>query len=868
MGRVRITGARAAATLLAAMVSAMWIAGTGPVGATPFPEPAEFVNVAIDSVSPSTVTTSSPSTVTVTGTLTNVGDRPVRDLVMRLQRGDAVQTSTGLRSSLTRDTAQYEVTTPFRDVASELDPGQRRAFSLTVPLSASETPAAGPRSAGGTAGLGIDTPGVYPLLVNLNGTPDYGEAARLDDSRTLLSVLGLPPDRGRATSAAGAAAAGSNGAPGVGTDGSVAPTVSTPTQFTLLWPLAAPGQLAPGVPGGADTDVRLVSDDLATSLKTGGRLDGLLTTLDAATSTADAPLTRSACIAVDPDLLVTVQAMTTGYVISRDPTDPRSATREGTGSAAARAWLERLRTMAQRLCVVALPFGQVDLDTLAAAADPALTRTGLTSPAEIVDTILGVTSLRDLVVPTSGALDTTAARLLTSNRLDRALVASSSLRTATPSGTGQYRAADVGVATYDPSLTTALAAMGAAPSTPAITPEDQRFDLGSESQDSRRVAATSALTYSAIAPTTGSAAARIGAPVDTPVVGRSEIVVPPAVWSASADDARAVLDTATLLLDAGLATPRPLGTVAADLTDTSTTAELQTPPDTTVGLTTLDADTTAMITRATSMIFQIEASMVARNDVAMSPRTYVAPLVEDLIRAMRSAPVADAADRRATVATARARVGAVDRAVDRMRDSVGILDPGGKYTLASERSPLLLVVRNDLPLSIRVRLDTAAPPDLDVGDIGVIEIPPKGTRQIQLPTQARSSSSMTVNIALVTSSGVAMGSPIELSVHSNAYGKALFVITICAGVLLVLLAGRRLWHRFRGQPDPADFDRPEPDERERLMADSRYLHGGYASAGADTIEHPFPRIRSAGDPDRPHDPDHTGDPRHPGGRDD
>jgi hypothetical protein len=29
---------------------------------------------------------------------------------------------------------------------------------------------------------------------------------------------------------------------------------------------------------------------------------------------------------------------------------------------------------------------------------------------------------------------------------------------------------------------------------------------------------------------------------------------------------------------------------------------------------------------------------------------------------------------------------------------------------------------------------------------------------------------------------------------------------------LVLLAGRRLWHRFRGQPDPADLDRPDPIE--------------------------------------------------------
>ncbi|MDZ4266206.1 MAG: hypothetical protein U1D00_11005, partial [Mycobacterium sp.] len=26
------------------------------------------------------------------------------------------------------------------------------------------------------------------------------------------------------------------------------------------------------------------------------------------------------------------------------------------------------------------------------------------------------------------------------------------------------------------------------------------------------------------------------------------------------------------------------------------------------------------------------------------------------------------------------------------------------------------------------------------------------------------------------------------------------------------LAGRRLWHRFRGQPDRADLDRPDPIE--------------------------------------------------------
>jgi len=45
-------------------------------------------------------------------------------------------------------------------------------------------------------------------------------------------------------------------------------------------------------------------------------------------------------------------------------------------------------------------------------------------------------------------------------------------------------------------------------------------------------------------------------------------------------------------------------------------------------------------------------------------------------------------------------------------------------------------------------------------------------------------------------------------VHSNAYGKLLTAITVAGGLVLALLVGRRLYHRFRGEPDRADLDRP------------------------------------------------------------
>jgi hypothetical protein len=56
---------------------------------------------------------------------------------------------------------------------------------------------------------------------------------------------------------------------------------------------------------------------------------------------------------------------------------------------------------------------------------------------------------------------------------------------------------------------------------------------------------------------------------------------------------------------------------------------------------------------------------------------------------------------------------------------------------------------------------------------------------------------------------------VRLSVHANAYGKVLFAITLAAAAVLAMLAGRRLWHRFRGQPDRADLDRPEPPATQR-----------------------------------------------------
>ena len=98
---------------------------------------------------------------------------------------------------------------------------------------------------------------------------------------------------------------------------------------------------------------------------------------------------------------------------------------------------------------------------------------------------------------------------------------------------------------------------------------------------------------------------------------------------------------------------------------------------------------------------------------------------------------------------------------------------------------------------------------MTVTDMGEIALPP-GYLPLKVPIEVHFTQRVAVDVALRTADGLPLGEPVRLSVHSNAYGKVLFFITLSGGVVLALLVGRRLWHRFRGQPDPADLDRPDP----------------------------------------------------------
>lgn len=762
-----------------------------------------YASLTLTEFTPSTITSAGGDVVRVSGRVTNTFDRPINSIQVRLQLGPQVGTAVGLRTSLMAPPSSFPVLTPQRTLATTIDPGESADFDIEAPIS-------------GPGGLQIERTGVYPLLVSATGVPESGGIVQVAESRSLLPVLSLPANAARAAEFVDPAYGTTDAR--LGRDGSVAPDTSAPADLTMIWPLAATPQLAPGVLGGATEPVRLISDRLAESLAPGGRLGAQLTALEkvADPDGPDARIRSGLCVAVDPDLLVTVHGMTLGYVVSDDPTDPRSGTTPGTGQGVARDWLDQLRTIADELCVTALPFAQAGLDSLSAIGDEQLSATAVSGAADIVDALLGVESARDVTLPAVGTLSEAGRNLLTSQDRTAAAIASSAVEPTTVDDLGRYRSGAVGLQTYEAPITAALGAAGTRPVVPSIMPSWQQPNLPQESAVSRRQSALAALAFPMVTvPDTD-------APGPGPVTGRSAFMMPPTYWSPTAEDAAALLGTADLLLASGTAREVPLGDVAGRLADATESAPLVTPGDTdplvAKGFPISSADA-GRVRANGALASQLQNSLVGSPDTVTTPQAYVAPLHEDALRAVAT-PETQTLNEARRLRTM--RIGAVGSTLDNMRQSVSLLDPGGRYTLASERSPLLLIVQNDLALPIRVEMDIEAPEALNVGELGVQEIPPIGTRQIQIPTHASSSEKATVNIAMITSTGVPLSTPISLSIYSNAYGKPLFWITIVAGGILVLLVARRLWRRFTGEPDPADHDRPEPDADEIALASIPY----------------------------------------------
>ncbi|BBX47148.1 hypothetical protein GCM10009641_13470 [Mycobacterium cookii] len=773
---------------LVAVAGILTVSGVAPHAAAGEPGATPFVQVRIDQVTPQVATTTSEPVVTVKGTVTNIGDRPVREVMVRLEHAAAVTASIGLRTNLDGDTDQYEAAEDFVTVAPELKRGQKIGFSLSAPM----------RSAAKHS-LDISAPGVYPMLVNVNGTPDYGAPARLDNARFLLPVVGVPPDP---QGVAGDALA------------VVAPDTSKPVPVTMLWPLADKPRLAPGVPGGT-IPVRLTDDELATSLAGGGRLDVLLSAAEFTTNRdvdPDGAIGRALCLAIDPDLLVTVNAMMAGYVVSDSPSGPAqlpgTPTHPGTGQAAALNWLNRLRALAHRMCVAPLPYAQADLDAVQRIGDVGLTATATGGAADIVDQILGVAAVRGATLIPDGSLTQRAVDLLSANNSTVVIAAADSStgdsNTPTPptaDTTPRRLSPQVVLAPFDPAVGAAFGATGSDPVAPPYLNAALAIRLQHDSEIARRQDALGSMLWRALQPK---------------ALPRNQILLPPTSWKLSSDDAGAILTTLATAIRSGLAVPRPLPALIADASAVPPVNGTKQPDIEAAGA--RGRFTDAVIAKISAEVGRLSGLSVAlTTDIrtGLTGVNYTAPLREDTLRAISQA---NGPDTRNGLAQQRLQV--VGDAINDLFGAVTIVKPAGSYTLATEHSPLPLALHNGLAVPIRVRLSIDAPPGMTVTDLGEMELPP-GYLPLRVPIEVNFTQRVAIDVALHTPAGVPLGEPVRLSVHSNAYGKVLFAITMSAGAVLFALAGRRLWHRFRGQPDPADLDRPDPSDADDYVNDEQ-----------------------------------------------
>jgi hypothetical protein len=712
-----------------------------------------FLRLSLNPASLNVVTTGAENSVAVDGEIENFSDKPVTEVEARLQRAPAVLDSAGLDASLTDPEETYDTLGPFQLIADHIAAHAKARFHLSLPLRGSED------------SLQISNPGVYPMLVNVNGTPDSGVHARLDDLRFLLPVLGLPSAPGLTAQPA---------------------KIDHPARLGLVLPFADDPRWAPGSLEG-DGLVRLTDDELAAELAPDGRLGVLLAGFERlrhATDPTAKALRQGVCAAVDPDLLRTVNAMTGDYLVQ----SPRGGLVAGKGSAAARNWLARLRAALAGQCVIALPFAHADLGALAQSADPQLQKIALDQAGDFVDNFLSVSSVRGLIASANTKIGKPVADMLSAKGFHTVL---------TPRATelpDESEALGPGLAAvhFDSTTSALLGSLGSQP-LPGLPPQDHT---------AQRQSAVAALLWPGLQPSN---------PGQLPTTGGLELLVPPSVWSPSQEDFDALIFAASIALQAGIAKPiswspasgpRAFGAGAnAPAAQGITVAEPKTLHKPMPRNLIEDAN------QIRGVIDQLAAGIVDQPDDPMTAERYVRSWNEQLLRTFASGPSAEGAQE---------RMNQLGSALDAATASVCPVDPGKPYTLFTEDGSLPVVVRNGLPVSMRVQFAVRAPSGVEVSTPGPETVPAHGSRVLPLPARVKAPKLSPVEIELRTVSGLNLGNPVTVSVQSSQYRGLLMAVTAAIGGLLLALMALRLWRRITGRGSPGG--RLKPDEHDRKMA--------------------------------------------------
>ncbi|MFC9858337.1 MULTISPECIES: DUF6049 family protein [unclassified Streptomyces] len=338
------------------------------------PTGSRTVAVSLNTLSPSAPVEG--DTLTVSGTLTNKGKATINDAEVDLRVGPRLSgrgeiDDAAKRTGYVPGVDPVEIGGKYTLKVPELRSGISQDFTLAVPVDK----------------LDLDDSGVYQLGVSLSGrTSGSAYEQVLGIQRSFLPWQ--PED------------------------------TDSKTKLTFLWPLITSPHVTAETGSDEQQTPVFANDDLAMELAPGGRLEQLVSL------GRQLPVTW----VIDPDLLAGVDAMTGNYQVKvGDTTVP------GKNQAVAKQWLTSLEAAVEDGKVIALPFADPDLASIAhRGKNVSGTLSHLQTASEVaastVETVLHVKPSTDFAWPVNGAVDPSIVDIATSAGAHKIIARSDSLQ--------------------------------------------------------------------------------------------------------------------------------------------------------------------------------------------------------------------------------------------------------------------------------------------------------------------------------------------------------------------------------------------------------------------------------------------------------
>ncbi len=697
---------RAAAVLAAAAL----LSGATQLPAAPraHAEPAagaSEASVAVDSLTPTTPSKS--DTLQISGTVTNSGGGTITGAHVGVRVGANPLTSRSAIADTTPDSA-FTAGADGPEVGGhtvnlpDIPAGVSYPFTLSVPVSA----------------LGLSSDGVYQLAVSATGrTRDSGYAHVLGIERTFLPWY--------------------------------AQGGSQKTRTTFLWPLIDRPHTDIRTPGDDQQAPLFRDDDLAAELAPGGRLEQMVSLAKGL------PVTW----VIDPDLLASVDAMLKPYKVLGPDGDPRNAV-AGTGSAYAKRWLGELQSAVRGAEVVALPFGDPDIASIAhRGKDVSQTIGHLKSATDLasltVQTVLGVTPRTDFAWPADGAVDSSIVDVATAGGADKVIARSDSLH-------------ETGALSYTPTAarpigggTTAIVAdaglskafMGDMTRADSFTLAVQRF-----------IAQSLMITEQA------------------PEQQRSIVVAPQRMPTTS--QAQTMAAAISGMRSGGWAGFDGLGSAARATPDPGANRTVPSGDAYPQSLRRQELDTDAF-RQIASVQDQLNSFLVilSRKDRVTTP------FGNAVLRAMSTQWRGDG-----NASTAYRND--VSAYLSDLTQDVRIVDKES-ITLSGRSATIPVTVQNSLAQQVsglELRLTSNQPNRLDVGRPQSVDIDGGHNRSLKFPTTASANGKVWVSAQLYTRDGTPYGQPMVFQVNVTSITDTVMLV-IAGGLLLLVLAGIRMYRQ-------------------------------------------------------------------------